>query len=151
MSQILKFLRFYFVLLAVFTIGRWSLGFKGVPYEKGHFIFSLVLLALVSSIEHAAFARGLLGWGFGRGLGVGIAIGLSTQIVIFLSTAISYLADIHSYFNYPTALNVKEAIPFGAAMLARSQTLVINSILNGIAAAIGWGMGGVLPRREDLD
>ena len=150
MSQILKLLRFYFVLLALFTVGRWSMGMAGVPYEKGHHIFSLVTLAFLASAHHAAFSRGFLGWRIGRAMGIGLTIGLVTQSVVFLSTAISYLADIHSYFNYPTALNVKEAIPFATAMMTRTAGLVFNSLFNSIAAAIGWLMGGVLPKREDL-
>jgi len=150
-SQILKLLRFYFVLLAVFTVGRWAMGFAGVPYAKGHHVFSLVILALIASAHHAAFARRLLGWRIGRALGLGLGIGLVTQIVIFASTAVSYLAGIDSYFNNPTALNAREAVPFGAAMLARVGGLIFNSVANVIAAGLGFLMGGVLPRREQLD
>jgi hypothetical protein len=67
-----------------------------------------------------------------------------------VSTAVSYIFDIPSYFNYPAALNVKEAIPMGTALAARGITLVINSIFSGLAALIGWGFGGVLPGPEDL-
>ncbi len=150
MPQILRSLRFYFVLLAVFTIGRWAMGFAGVPYEKGHHVFSLVILALIASAHHAAFARGWLGWRFGRVLMLGLAVGLVTQLVILVSTVVAYLAGIDSYFNNPTALNVQEALPFGAAMIVRIQGLIGNSITAIIAAALGYLMGAVLPRREDL-
>ena len=150
MSQIVKLLRFYLVLLVVFTAGRWAMSLAGVPYEKGHHVFSLVTLSVIASAHHAAFARRLLGWRFGRVLGLGLGIGLATQLVIFISTAVSYLAGLESYFNHPTALNAQQAVPFGAAMLARVGGLVVNCVINMIAAALGWLMGGALPAREEV-
>ena len=44
MAENLKLLRFYFVLLAIFTIGRWALSLGGAEYDKTHQIFSLVIL-----------------------------------------------------------------------------------------------------------
>lgn len=150
MSRNLRLLRFYYVLLAVFTVGRWSLGFAGVPYEHAHQVFSLVILTYIGAAHHAAFARRYLDYRLGASVGLGATMGLITQIVIWLSTVISYGAGIHSYFNYPTALNVTSEVAFGPAMVIRAQGLVANVIGASIAAALGYLMGAALPKRETL-
>ncbi len=38
-----------------------------------------------------------------------------------------------------------EPVGFGAAMGFRAGGLVVNTILNGIAGALGWALGGLLP------
>lgn len=147
MSENLKLMRFYFWILALFTVGRWGLGFGGVEYAKAHQVFSLVTLALIASAHHAAFGRAFAGFSWKRAAGIGAMIGLATQVVIFVSTALSYLLGLETFFNNPTALNQTAAVPFGAAMLARLGGLVVNTILNTIAALIGYAMGGALPRK----
>ena len=71
-------------------------------------------------------------------------IGIVTQIVIFASTVISYVLGLSTLWNAPTALNQTAAIPVGAAIMARAGGMVVNTILNVIAAAIGYAMGGSL-------
>ena len=145
MGDNLRFMRFYFWLLGLFTIGRFALGFAGVEYAKAHQVFSLVTLALIASAHHAAFARAFQGSDLKRALGLGATIGLTTQIVILVSTILSYALGLQTYFNAPQALNSPTALGFGAALGARAFGLVVNTILNTIAAAIGWAMGGALP------
>jgi hypothetical protein len=70
-----------------------------------------------------------------------------SQLVIFISTFLSYALGLHTFFNAPQALNSPTEVSFGAAMASRSVTLVVNTIINSIAAAIGWVMGAALPRR----
>lgn len=149
MTQILKLMRFYFVLLAIFTIGRWGMSLGGTPYERGTWVFSLVTLTLIASAHHGAFARALLGWRFGRVLLLGASIAFVTQLVIVVSTAVSY-AGLPSYFNDPRALNQQAAVPLATAMGLRLGGLVVNCVLGTIAAALGYLMGGALPRREDV-
>ena len=151
MSESLKLLRFFYLLLALFTIGRWGLGLGGAEYEKTHQVFSIVILALVASAHHAAFARRFRGYGVVAAMGLGAAIGIISQLVILLSTALSYGLGLETFFNHPRALNVEGAIPFGQAMGARVGGLVVNTIINAIAAAIGWLMGAVLPKLEQKD
>jgi hypothetical protein len=146
MSENLRLMRFYFWLLGVFAVGRWALGFAGVEYAKAHQVFSIVTLALIASAHHAAFARAFSGYGIGRAIGLGAMIGVTAQIVIFVSTALSYGLGLHTFFNTPQALNSPSEVAFGAAMLARTGGLLVNTILNAIAAAIGWAMGAALPR-----
>ena len=147
MSENLKLMRFYFWLLAVFTIGRWGLSLAHVEYAKAHQVFSLVILALIASAHHAAFARAFSGYSLGRAAGLGATIGLVTQLVIFVSTALSYMLGLETFFNSPAALNVTQPMAFGQAMLTRAGGLVANTILNTIAASIGYAMGGALPKK----
>jgi hypothetical protein len=142
----MRLLRFYFWILGLFTVGRWGLSLGHADYSKTHQVFSLVILALVASAHHAAFARAFAGYSLKRAVVLGGLIGLITQVVIFLSTAVSYVLGMSTFFNNPTALNVTEPIPMGAALMARVGGLVINTILNMIAATIGYFMGAALPK-----
>jgi hypothetical protein len=144
MSKQLKLMGFYFWILALFTVGRWGLSFSGMSYARATPIFSLVPLALIASAHHAAFARVFQGWGLKDVLLLGALIGFVTQVVIFGSTVLSYALGLSTLWNAPTALNQTAAVPLGAAVMARTGGLVVNTILNVIAALIGYGMGGSL-------
>jgi hypothetical protein len=133
-------------MLALFTVGRWGLSLGGAEYSKAHQVFSLVTLALIASAHHAAFTRAYSGYSLKQAIVLGMMIGVTTQLVIFFSTALSYGLGIQTFFNSPTALNAKEAVPFGTAMMGRTFGLVVNTITNAIAAAIGYWMGAALPR-----
>lgn len=140
----LKLMGFYFWLLGLFTIGRWAVSFSGLPYARATMFFSLVPLALIASAHHAAFARAFNDYSLKDALVLGALIGLVTQVAIFASTVLSYGLGLQTLWNAPTALNQPEAIPLGAAIVARTGGLVVNTILNVVAAAIGYGMGGSL-------
>lgn len=147
MSEHFRLLRFYFWLLALFTLGRWGLSLGGVEYAKAHQVFSLVTLSLIAAAHHAAFARAFAGYNLKRAVVLGALVGLSTQVVIFVSTALSYVLGLNTFFNTPAALNSPEPVAFGAALAARAGGLVVNTILNVIAALIGYAMGGALPKK----
>jgi hypothetical protein len=140
----------YFVMLAIVTIGRWLMGSAfGVPYEKGTSVLSIVTLPLFASIFSAAFTRRWLGWRLPQAAGFAMFMAFVSQLVVLLSTAVSYGFGIPSYFSEPMALNRQtDAIGFGAAMGFRAGGLVVNTILNGIIGALGWALGGLLPARE---
>ena len=140
----------YFVLLAIFTIGRWLMGTAfAVPYDKGTHGLSIVTLTLFASIFSAAFVRRSMGYRLTQAAGLAMFMALVSQVVILLSTAASYLLGIHSYFNEPIAIhNQLDPIAFGPAMGYRVGGLVVNTLLNGIAGALGWALGGLLPARE---
>ena len=137
----------YFVLLLIETVGRWLMGTAfHVPYEKGTNVLSIVTLTIFASIFSAAFTRRWPGYRLMRAAGFAMFMAFVSQLVILLSTVISYGLDIPSYFREPMALTRQtEAIGFGAAMLARAGGLVVNTILNGIMGALGWALGALLP------
>jgi len=140
----------YFVLLAIVTVGRWLMGtLFAVPYEKGTNILSIVTLTLFASLFSAVFTRRWLGWRLPQSAGFAMFMALVSQVVILLSTAASYGLGISSYFNEPLAITRQaEPIGFVAAMGLRVMGLVVNTLLNGITGALGWGLGALLPVRE---
>lgn len=142
MTRHLRLLGFYFWILALFTIGRWTLSLMGADYSKTTQVFSLVILSVTASAHHAAFARAFQDYKLKDALALGATIGVITQFVIFGSTLVSYLLGITTFWNTPAALNQTAEVPFAAAMVARTGGLVVNTILNVIAAAIGYAMGG---------
>ena len=144
MAKHLKMMGFYFWILGLFTVGRWALSLSGAEYAKTTNVFSLVTLALIASAHHAAFARAFRGYTLKDAAALGAAIGVVTQLVIFASTLISYLFGMSTFWNHPTALNSPEAVPFGAAMVARVGGLIGNTIFTVIAACIGYVMGASL-------
>lgn len=145
MAENLRLARLYLVMLAIVTVGRWGLGFYEVPYEKGTDKLSIVMLTLFASLFYGAFTRRWLGYRILHAVGLTMTLAVLGQVVIILCTAASYALGIDSYFNNPIALNQKAAVGFGPAMGIRAGGLVANTILNGIAGALGWVMGVTLP------
>lgn len=136
----------FFVLLAIFATARWlqSTVFA-VPYEKGTWLFSIVILTVMASLFSTAYTRRWLGWGLGRAALFAMFLAFAAQVVILLSTAASYLLGLSTYFNHPTALNQPEAVAFGQALGIRAGGLVVNTLVSGIGGALGWALGGLLP------
>ena len=146
MAQYLRLARLYFLLLALFTIGRWLMGtaFKQ-PYERGNPVFSIVTLTALAAIFYGAFCRRWRGFSAWQAAVMGFVMGLSSQIVIFLATVLSYALEIHTYFNNPIALNASGPLTLGQAVTTRLGGLVANPISAGIMGALGWAFGGLLP------
>jgi hypothetical protein len=145
MAENLKLARLYFVMLAIVAAGRWTLSLQGVPYAKGTDKLSIVIVTLFSSIFYGAFCRRWRGFKIMQAVILGATLGLTAQVVIFASTLVSYLLGLETYFNNPMALNSTAALPMASALVARIGGLVVNTILNGIAGALGWAMGALLP------
>jgi hypothetical protein len=146
-TDTLKVARFYLVLLALFTIGRWAQSLFHVDYAKAHHVFSIVTLTLLSSAFFAAFCRKWRGYTLLQAVMLGMMLGLMAQIVIFASTVLSYALGMHTFFNHPTALNVEADLPMNEALVRRAAGLLAGPISNGIAALLGWLMGAALPDR----
>lgn len=142
----LGFLRLFLLLLAIFTVGRWTMSLAHVPYERGHHVFSIVTLSFISSAYYGAFARKWRGYGLLAAMGLALTLAVISQLVIVLSTAASYALGLQTYFNHPTALNVTEAVPLGRALGIRAIGLVANSTANAIVGLLGWLMGAVLSK-----
>jgi len=149
MAENLKLARLYLLLLAIFTVAKWLQGTFGVPYEKGHYVFSIVIMTLHAAFFYGAFCRRWRRFRLWQAAGLAITLGIMSQLVIFAATLLSYAFGLHTYFNYPTALFGPQAplteVPLGQAVLSRVGGLVVNPILAGIAGALGWAIGGLLP------
>jgi hypothetical protein len=147
MKENLRLARPYFILLAIVTVGRWLQGTFGVPYAKGHHVFSIVILTIFSTIYYGAFVRRWRGYRLFQAMLLGLTLGLASQIVILLATVVSYALGLQTYFNNPRALNVEEAIGFGRALGIRFGGLLGNSVFAAIGGGLGWVLGGALPER----
>jgi uncharacterized membrane protein YagU involved in acid resistance len=147
MAENLKLARLYLLLLAIFTVAKWVQGTVGVPYEKGSFVFSIVIMTLHAAVFYGAFCRRWRRYRLWQAAGLGLTVGLLSQLVIFAATLLSYALGMHTYFNHPIALNAPGLVevPFGQAVVTRIGGVIVNPILTGIAGALGWAMGGVLP------
>lgn len=147
MSEYLRLARLYLVVLAIFTVGRWIMGVKGIPYEQGRDKFSIVILTALSCFYYAAFTRRWRGYKLFKAVGLAMTLGLTSQVVIFAATGLSYALGMDTYFTHPTALNADAALPAGAAMARRAMALVGNTITSGIIGGLGWALGGLLPEK----
>lgn len=147
MAQHLRLARLFWLLLAIFTIGR--LLMSRVPYDKGHHVFSLVTLTVFSAIFYGAFTRRWLDYPVLQAMTLAALLALSAQVVIVVATAASYSLGVSTYFTQPRALLGVNAppdpVPFAQAMGARASGLVFNTIAGAIMGALGWVMGGLLP------
>ena len=113
MSETLRVARLFFVLLVLVVSGRWLMGTLQVPYEKGHHVFSVVILTAFSCLYYGAFTRRWLDYRLVHAGMLGVVMGLSGQILILLLTALSYALGLETYFNHPTALNAPGSLSFG--------------------------------------
>ena len=150
MAETLRVARLFFVLLVLVTIGRWLMGTFGVPYEKGHHLFSIMILTAFSCLYYGAFTRRWLDYRLIQAVLLGVVMGLAGQILILLLTVLSYGLDLSTYFYEPRAIMGPDAVgpvTFGQALVSRAGGLVGNPIATGIAAALGWALGGLLPKK----
>lgn len=145
MVEYLRVARLYLLLLAIFTVGRWIQGVAGTPYERGHQVFSIVTLTILSSLYYGAFCRRWRGYRLFQAAILGLLLGLTSQVVIFSATVLSYTLGIETYFKAPRALNVEAPIALGEAILRRLAGLGTNSVSSSIVGMLGWAMGGLLP------
>jgi len=149
MKEKLQFVRLPILLIVLFFIGRLVLGAgMGVhkeSYDLANRFFSMVTLQVHIALLWGAVGRRYRGYGIGGSIVAVILAVLVSQILIFGATAVSYLAGVDTFFNFPEALNQTAAVSFGMAMISRAATLIANCIFGAIAAAIGWALGGLLP------
>lgn len=151
MADKLKLARLYWALLAVFTVGRWTLSMRNMPYDQGNPIFAIIPLTFISAALFAAFARRWRSYGFLDAVILGALLGFSAQVVIFGSTLASYSLGIDSYFTNPLALNTPPgttSVAMADALKTRAGALVLGPVFVAIAAAIGWVLGALLPDKR---
>ncbi len=146
MAELLGVARLYFVLLAITAGGRWLMGAFDVPYEEGHYFFSISILTIISCLYYGAFLRRWLDYRLIRAALFGVLLGVTSQVLIFALTVASYAFGLDTYYNHPTALNTPEALPLSQALVVRLIGVIGNPIGTGVTAALGWALGGLLPK-----
>jgi len=146
MAEHLKLSRLYVLLLVIVTLGRWYLGnVRHVPFDRATDKLSIVIMTLFASLFYAAFCRRWRGFGLVQAVALASLLGLMAQIVIFLSTLMSYALGVQSYFNHPMALNSETPLSLAQALGRRAGGLVAGPVTNAVMGAIGWVMGALLP------
>ncbi len=147
MQEKVRFVTLPALLLLIFFLGKLVMSLLGAPYELGIRVFSMVTLEVHLALVWGAFGRRYQGYGFAGGIAVGAMIALAAQILIVVGTAISYpLGGTH--FNEPIALGVEGPASFVEAMTNRTGGLLSNCIIGGIAGAVGWSLGVLIPERS---
>jgi hypothetical protein len=128
MKEKLDFVRLPILLFVIFFVGRLALGagmgVSKASYDLSNRLFSMVILEIHVGLLWGAVGRRYRGYGIGGSITAVILAVLASQILIFAGTAVSYLAGLNTFFNFPEALNQHAAIGFGAAMAARTITLL---------------------------
>jgi hypothetical protein len=161
MAEHLRLARPYLLLLGIFALARFLQGPLGVPYGRGHHVFSIVTLTAFSCIYYGVFSRRWRGYRLMQAILLAFLLGVTSQVVILLMTLLSYALSLETYFIHPIALNLRgsleavdllragnpEPVAFGTALANRLGGLIGNSIFAGILGAIGWTVGGLLPER----
>lgn len=152
MKEKLSFVRLPILLSVLFFIGRLALGARlGVSkesYDLANRLFSMVILQVHVGLLWGAVGRRYRGYGVGGAVTAVVLAVFVSQVLIVGGTAFSYLAGVDTVFNFPEALNQQARVGFGAAMAARGGALIANCIFGAIAGAIGWALGGLLPKAE---
>src|SRR5438477_6618926 len=128
MKDKLEFARLPILLFIIFFVGKLvmgaAMGVTKESYDLSNRLFSMVILEVHVGLFWGAVGRRYRGYGIGGSVAAVVLAVLVSQILIFAGTAVSYLAGANTFFNYPEALNQQAAIGFGAAMTARTITLV---------------------------
>jgi hypothetical protein len=144
MAQYLRLARPYFVLLALVTIGRWILSFR-VPFEVGTDKMSILILTFFACIFYGAFGRRWQRFTLMQAVSMAVVMALASQTVIVLSTLASYLLGLETYFNNPRALQARESVSLGVAMVTRAQGFLGNTVISAVVGMVGWALGALLP------
>ena len=149
MKEKLEFIRLPILLFVLFFVGRLALGAgmgaNKTSYDLANRLFSMVILEVHVGLLWGAVGRRYRGYRIGGSVTAVVLAVIVSQILIFAGTAVSYMAGINTFFNFPEALNQQSPIGFGAAMIARSITFIANCVIGAIAGAIGWALGSLVP------
>lgn len=149
MKERVQFVRLAWLLLLLFFIGKLVVNAAGGSYDLGNRLFAMVPMTVHLCLIWGAMTRAFRGQGAGSAFLTGATIAIFAQVLIFGATLVSYALDLSTPFNNPIAIVGEDrAVSFGEALGARAFGIVVNSILGGIGATIGWALGGLLPSRE---
>lgn len=145
MTDIIRLGRPFFALLLLTAAGRLALGFGGVPYERGHHVFSITTLTVLCALFYGMFCRRWRGYRAVDALALGAAFGLAAQVVVFVATAFSYALGLQTYFNHPQALDASGPVPFERALVTRATGLLVGPLVDAVGGLVGWVVAPLLP------
>src|SRR5205814_8437267 len=97
------------LLFVIFFIGSLSLcagmGVSKTSYDLSNRLFSMVILEVHVGLLWGAVGRRYRGYGIGGSVASIVLAVIVAQILILAGTAFSYMAGVHTFFNFPEALN----------------------------------------------
>jgi len=143
-----RFIRLPIVLIAIWTIGRFSMNLAGVAYSpRSNATFSVVVLTLITSIYYGALSKSVGNFSWLGTAMVGGSIGFVAQVCIFAATIISLAGGLDTYFVNWDAINATEgtAVTWANALPSRATGLVINVVLAAAEACVGRLLAGLAP------
>ncbi len=141
LSSVLRFVRLPFVLLAIWAIGRFTMGFFAEFSPRTNATFSVVVMTLITSLYFGALSKSVGGFDWKGTALVGAAIGVFAQLLIIFFTAVSLAANLEttSYFLLREAVGVEPDAPitWSTMVIARGFGIIINTILAALEACLG--------------
>jgi hypothetical protein len=154
--RVLRFVRLPLVLIVLWTVLRFLNGpVFGTPYApRGNAMFSILGLTIICALIYGAMSNRVGNFNWVGTILIGVVLGLFSQILIFLATLISYLANVNTYFMHWDALNVPEGttVPLAQALMTRAGGFIAGPILGTITALIGRAVFGKLaPNCDEAD
>lgn len=139
LSTVLRYLRLPFVLLTIWALGRFVIGFFAEFSPRTNATFSVVVMTLITSLYFGAMSKSVGGLDWKGTALAGAAIGVWAQLLIIVFTVVSMAGGFNSYFVHWDALNVEQGteITWGLAVGARVPGLFINAIISTLEACVG--------------
>lgn len=152
-QRVLRFVRLPLLLIVIWTVLRFLNGpVFGTPYApRGNAMFSILGLTIVCGLIYGALSNRVGNFSWVGTILIGVVLGLFSQILIFLATLISYVAEIDTYFRHWDALNIPEGTTatMAQALKTRAGGFIAGPILGTITALIGRAVFGKLAPRCD--
>ena len=106
----------------------------------------MVILEAHVGLLWGAAGRRYRGYSIGGSIAAVVLAVAVAQILIFVGTAVSYLAGVPTFFNFGEALNQPGAtLSFGMAMASRTGSFIANLLVGVICGGIGWLLGPLVP------
>lgn len=140
------FVRLAWLLLGLFFVGKLVVTMAGGSYELSNRLFAMVPLTVHLCLIWGAMTRAFRGASVGQAFQVGVLIALFAQVLIFSGTVISYLMDASTAFSNPVAIVGEDrVVTMGEAVVGRGVGLIVNMVVGGVSASIGWALGKFLP------
>jgi hypothetical protein len=139
-SRVLRFVRLPMLVILLYAIGRFYLGASGAAYTpRNNAVFSTLMLTLALCFIWGALSKRVGKFGWKGTIAIGFTIGVWNQLLIFLFTAISYIAGITTYYNNWDNLNIPEGseISMGDALMRRAVGLIFGAVTGIVITSLG--------------